>query len=152
MRLHKPCSFSTGILKLVFKIHTEDEEKYCGSYVFAFECNTFLSIPYNLSFIYWHTSTLSSLILFSIREARISLRSEGKRALLTKLNFKCIDFSKVPRSLLLKMSVECRHSSCTLLYFESGHQNMDPRLGRCAKNQNGNLRWHLPLGVRPFCN
>ena len=22
-------------------------------------------------------------------------------------------------------------------------------LGRCAKNQNGNLRWHLPLGVRP---
>ena len=23
-----------------------------------------------------------------------------------------------------------------------------PSLGRCAKNQNGNLRWHLPLGVR----
>ena len=23
------------------------------------------------------------------------------------------------------------------------------RLGRCAENQNGNLRWHLPLGVRP---
>ena len=22
-------------------------------------------------------------------------------------------------------------------------------LGRCAENQNGNLRWHLPLGVRP---
>ena len=22
-------------------------------------------------------------------------------------------------------------------------------LGRCANNQNGNLRWHLPLGVRP---
>ena len=25
----------------------------------------------------------------------------------------------------------------------------DTILGRCAKNQNGNLRWHLPLGVRP---
>ena len=23
------------------------------------------------------------------------------------------------------------------------------RLGRCAENQNGNLRWRLPLGVRP---
>ena len=22
-------------------------------------------------------------------------------------------------------------------------------LGKCSKNQNGNLRWHLPLGVRP---
>ena len=22
-------------------------------------------------------------------------------------------------------------------------------LGKCANNQNGNLRWHLPLGVRP---
>ena len=22
-------------------------------------------------------------------------------------------------------------------------------LGKCADNQNGNLRWHLPLGVRP---
>ena len=22
-------------------------------------------------------------------------------------------------------------------------------LGRCAENQNGNLRWHLPLDVRP---
>ena len=25
----------------------------------------------------------------------------------------------------------------------------ESRYGRCAKNQNGNLRWHLPLGVRP---
>ena len=25
----------------------------------------------------------------------------------------------------------------------------DALLGRCAENQNGNLRWHLPLGVRP---
>ena len=24
-------------------------------------------------------------------------------------------------------------------------------LGRYSKNQNGNLRWHLPLGVRPPC-
>ena len=23
------------------------------------------------------------------------------------------------------------------------------QLGKCANNQNGNLRWHLPLGVRP---
>ena len=28
-------------------------------------------------------------------------------------------------------------------------RRMDSLLGRCAKNQNGNLRWHLPLGVRP---
>merc|ERR1712214_6516 len=26
---------------------------------------------------------------------------------------------------------------------------MDSKLGKCANNQNGNLRWHLPLGVRP---
>ena len=25
----------------------------------------------------------------------------------------------------------------------------DPALGKDSKNQNGNLRWHLPLGVRP---
>ena len=25
-------------------------------------------------------------------------------------------------------------------------------LGRCANNQNGNLRWHLPLGVQPPLN
>ena len=26
---------------------------------------------------------------------------------------------------------------------------LDITLGRCANNQNGNLRWHLPLGVDP---
>ena len=28
-------------------------------------------------------------------------------------------------------------------------KSLQTDLGRCAKNQNGNLRWHLPLGVRP---
>ena len=28
-------------------------------------------------------------------------------------------------------------------------QNEIIKLGRCAENQNGNLRWHLPLGVGP---
>ena len=27
--------------------------------------------------------------------------------------------------------------------------SLNVKLGRCADNQNGNLRWHLPLGVRP---
>ena len=30
--------------------------------------------------------------------------------------------------------------------YEIGRKNL---LGRGSKNQNGNLRWHLPLGVRP---
>ena len=29
------------------------------------------------------------------------------------------------------------------------HMTLGHKLGRCAENQNGNLRWHLPLGVRP---
>ena len=31
----------------------------------------------------------------------------------------------------------------------SGFGSLTSDLGRCANNQNGNLRWHLPLGVRP---
>ena len=30
--------------------------------------------------------------------------------------------------------------------------SISPRLGRCADNQNGNLRWYLPLGVDPPLN
>ena len=34
-----------------------------------------------------------------------------------------------------------------LMIYLKGFKSKD--LGRCANNQNGNLRWHLPLGVRP---
>ena len=31
----------------------------------------------------------------------------------------------------------------------SSMSQLEPLLGRCANNQNGTLRWYLPLGVRP---
>ena len=65
--------------------------------------HTLKSIFYLLA----HLDSVTPLIPFRITEARISLRSEGLRALLTELIFNCIDFSKVPRSPLLKVTVEC---------------------------------------------
>ena len=50
----------------------------------------------------------------------------------------------------------CAHCSCSWHLASPSccdrrqdHFEMQAELGRYAENQNGNLRWHLPLGVRP---
>ena len=61
----------------------------------------------------------------------------------------CPDMSFCPRVPLKQTSLGSRRSSILSEVKGRGCHFDDTPLGKESKNQNGNLRLHLPLGVRP---
>ena len=72
--------------------------------------------------------TQKSLLLFSQVNERRWTQHLGRTAIMEKITNNSLQFFLMRR---------LRANFMWLL------------LGRCSKTQNGNLRWHLPLGVRP---